>query len=239
MTAPEKIRIEAKPNAITLLPDRTAIVVVDMQNDFGAPGGMFDLAGIDIAPIRKVIAPTAAVLAAARRAGICVVYLKMGFQPDLSDAGAVDGPNRIKHEKLRLGAAVTAPNGRSGRILIRDTWNTEIVPELTPEASDVVLYKSRYSGFYNTSLDEVLRQRGIQQLVFTGCTTSVCVESTLRDAMFRDYICLLLEDCTAEPGLAGINHDASLLAIQGQFGWVAQSESFVAALQRLPASALA
>ena len=78
--------------------------------------------------------------------------------------------------------------------------------------------------------------RSINSPIFTGGTTSVCIESTLRDAMFRDYTCLLLADCTAEPGLAGINHDASQLAVQGQFGWVSQSAQFIAALeeQRVP-----
>ncbi len=110
-----------------------------------------------------------------------------------------------------IGEAVTAPDGTQSRILIRDTWNTDIVPELAPEAGNVVLYKNRFSGFYETNLDQILKTRSIKTLIFTGCTTSVCVESTSRDAMFRDYVCLLLADCTAEPigdGLPRSNHDA-------------------------------
>ena len=226
-----RIVVDAKPEAIAINPAQSAVIVVDMQNDFGAQGGMFALAGIEISSIRNVIAPTARVVAAARRAGISVVYLKMAFRPDLSDAGGLDGPNRIKHQRLRVGEAITAPDGKASRILIRDTWNTDIVPELAPEPDNIVLYKHRYSGFYETDLDSVLKRHAIKSLIFTGCTTSVCVESTLRDAMFRDYICLLLADCTAEPGLAGINHDASLLAVQGGFGWVAQSAQLIAALE--------
>jgi ureidoacrylate peracid hydrolase len=128
-----------------------------------------------------------------------VVYLKMAFRPDLCDAGAVDAPNWRKHRPLRAGELAVAPDGTASRILIRDTWNTEIVPELAPESDDVVLYKHRFSGFYETDLDRVLKSRFIKNLIFTGCTTSVCVESTIRDAMFRDYTCLLLTDCTAEP----------------------------------------
>lgn len=226
-----QILVDAKPDALAIKPEQSAVIVVDMQNDFGSDGGMFALAGIDISGIRKAIAPTARVLAAARRAGIRIVYLKMGFRPDLSDAGRLDGPNRIKIGGCRLGEAITAPDGTAGRILIRDTWNTEIVPELAPETDDAVLYKHRYSGFYETDLDNVLKGHSIKSLIFTGCTTSVCVESTIRDAMFRDYSCLLLADCTAEPGLAGINHDASLAAIQGGFGWISQSAQFIAALE--------
>jgi len=146
---------------------------------------------------------------------------------------------RIKHRRLRVGEAIAAPDGTASRILIRDTWNTEIVPELAPEPDDIVLYKHRYSGFYETDLDSVLKRRSIKSLIFTGCTTSVCVESTIRDAMFRDYTSLLLADCTAEPGLADINHDASLLAVQGGFGWVSQSAQFIAALEMKRAPSLA
>ena len=99
---------------------------------------------------------------------------------------------------------------------------------------DVILHKHRYSGFFETALDETLRDRGIDTLVFTGCTTSVCVESTFRDAMFRDYRCLLLEDCTAEPIGAGLprgNHEASLLVLEILFGWIATSASFLAEIE--------
>jgi ureidoacrylate peracid hydrolase len=230
-----EIVVEAKPDALAINPAQSAIIVVDMQNDFGSEGGMFALAGIDISGIQNAIAPTARVLAAARSAGMTVVYLKMGFRPDLSDAGLPDAPNWIKHRPLRVGEAVTAPDGSASRILIRDTWNTEIVPDLTPEPGDIVLYKHRFSGFYETDLDKVLGDRSIKSLVFTGCTTSVCVDSTIRDAMFRDYTCLLLADCTAEPighGLARSNHDASLLVMQVLLGWVSNSTEFISALAK-------
>ena len=213
-----------------------------MQNDFGSEGGMFARAGIDISGIQAAVPPTARVLKAAREAGITVVYLKMGFQADLSDTGGPDAPNWVKHQPLRVGEAVTAPNGSASRILIRDTWNTDIVPDLTPEQGDIVLYKHRFSGFYETDLDQMLKSRAVKHLIFTGCTTSVCVESTIRDAMFRDYQCLLLEDCTAEPigqGLPRTNHDASVLTIQILFGWVSDSESFINALAEKTATVAA
>lgn len=228
------VTVHAKPEPISIDPARTAVIVVDMQNDFGAEGGMFARAGIDIAPIRNVIGPTQRVLSAARKAGMNVVYLKMAFRPDLSDAGGPDSPNWIKHRPLRVGESVDAPNGGQGRILVQGTWNTEILEELKPQAGDIVVSKHRYSGFYGTDLDAILRRLGIEYLVFTGCTTSVCVESTMRDAMFRDYRCLLLSDCTAEPigaGLPRSNHDASLLVLQVLFGWVSESAEFTKALE--------
>jgi nicotinamidase-related amidase len=164
--------------------------------------------------------------------------LKMGFRPDLSDAGPADSPNRLKPARLGYGDAMRAPDGTEGRILIRDTWNTEIVDGLKPQSGDIVLYKTRFSGFYQTGLDNILKTLNARYLVVTGCTTSVCVESTVRDAMFRDYSCLLIADCMAEPignvgnNSARSNHEASLLVIQALFGWVSRSGEFIGALER-------
>ncbi len=225
--------IEARPEPFTVEPSRTALIVCDMQNDFGAEGGMFHRAGIPISAIQAVVAPTAHVLAGARRAGIQIVYLKMEYEPDLSNLGVPEARNSIVHRRFGVGDVVQAPDGRQSRILIRDTWNTDILPELTPQDGDVVVSKHRFSGFFETSLDAILRERGITSLVFTGCTTSVCVESTLRDAAFRDYRCLLLEDCAAEPvgsNFAHSNHEASVLVIETLFGWVSGSAAFEEAL---------
>jgi ureidoacrylate peracid hydrolase len=205
-----------------------------MQNDFGAAGGMFERAGIDISGIRAAVAPTARVLDAARAAGLKIVYLKMGYRPDLSDLGAPDAVNRARHMQLNVGAAVAAPDGRPSRILVRDTWNTDILQELTPQTGDEVLYKTRFSGFYRTELDNILRRHNIRQLIFTGCTTSICVESTVRDAMFRDYQSVLLADCMSEPigdGLPRSNHEASLLSVEVLLGWVSDSARFLQAIR--------
>ncbi len=240
-TKSQVVRIDAKPEAIAIDTAKTAVIVIDMQNDFGAKGGMFDCAGIDLAAFQKAVGPTARVLASARRAGVKIVYLKMGFRPDLSDLGAPDSPNRVRHLGVfKVGENVRAPDGRESRILIRDTWNTDIVSELAPQGSDVVIYKHRFSGFYQTDLDAILKQLGVKYLIVTGCTTSVCVESTVRDAMFRDYSCVLLADCTGEPighGLPRSNHEASLLTIQTLFGWVSGSDEFTKALEVQPIAA--
>jgi ureidoacrylate peracid hydrolase len=194
---------------------------------------MFARAGIDISPIQATVAPTARVLDMARRTRMPVVSLKMAFATDLSNAGGPDAPNRILHLRMNVGEPVTTPDGRESRILIEDTWNTDILTELTPHPGDLIVVKHRFSGFFETNLDALLRDLGVTTLVFTGCTTSVCVESTLRDAFFRDYRCLVLADCTAEPigyGLERSNHDASLFLIRLMFGWVSHSTAFIAAL---------
>ena len=113
---------------------------------------MFDRAGIDITGVQSIVSNVGAVLEAAHDTRIFVVYLKMGFRPDLADAGYPTSPTWLKHVPLNVGAEVTSPNGEPSRILIRDCLYTEIVSELTPQADDVVLYKTRYSGFSESSL---------------------------------------------------------------------------------------
>jgi ureidoacrylate peracid hydrolase len=236
-TKSRMVSLDARPEPIAIDTASTAVIVVDMQNDFGAKGGVFDRAGIDISGIQKVIVPTSKVLASARNAGVKIIYLKMGFRPDLSDLGAPDSVNRVRHLRAGVGQTVRAPDGSESRMLIRDTWNTDIVPELKPQADDVILYKTRFSGFYETDLDATLKKLGIKYLIITGCTTSICVESTVRDAMFRDYLCILLADCMSEPigyDLPRSNHEASLLAIQTLFGWVSGSDEFIRALDVQP-----
>jgi ureidoacrylate peracid hydrolase len=236
------ITIESRPAPLQLELDHTAVVVVDMQNDFAARGGMFDRAGIDLTGIRTVIQPIAFTLDAARAASIPVVYLKMGYRPDLSDLGTEDSPNRVRHLMFRVGQSMQAPDGTQGRFLLRDTWNTEIIPELAPKPGDTVIYKTRYSGFYQTELDAILKRAGAKYLVVTGCTTSVCVESTVRDAMFRDYSCVVLEDCVAEAvgsEFSRTNHDASLLVLERLFGWVTTSAALVQAIAGRRAAATA
>jgi ureidoacrylate peracid hydrolase len=230
----EMVTLDAKPEPIAIDPAHTAVTVVDMENDFAAKGGMFDRAGIDISGAQQAIAPTAKVLAAARQARLKIIYLKMGYRADLSDLGAVDSVNRTRHLKvLGVGQKIQAPDGRESRVLIRDTWDTDIVPELKPQPSDIVIYKTRFSGFYQTDLDATLKKFGVKYLIVTGVTTSICVESTVRDAMFRDYLCVLLSDCMSEPighDLPRTNHEASLLNAEMLLGWVSDSAQFITAI---------
>jgi ureidoacrylate peracid hydrolase len=224
--------VNSRPDPLSIDPARTAVLVIDMQNDFGSPGGMFDRAGIDITGIQAAAAATKRFLQAARAAGLPVVYVTMEHPADLANAGPEDGPHRRKHAPLGLG---------DGRTLVSGAWGTQIVDELEPHPGDAIVSKHRYSGFFETELDDVLRGLGATALVVTGCTTSICVESTVRDAMFRDYTCLVLEDCTAEPlGADGArtNHDASLLNIEALFGWVTTSTALAEALAGAPSAAV-
>jgi ureidoacrylate peracid hydrolase len=237
-----QLSLSAQPEPIAFDPRSTAVIVIDMQNDFGSLGGMFDLAGIDISTIQNIVAPIASVLDAARAAGLPVIYTRQEHNADLSDAGNDDAPHRIKHRRMQVGLTVKAPDGSESRVLVRDTWNTAIIDELAPKDGDAVVSKHRYSAFFETQLDALLRTKRIETLVFVGATTSICVESTVRDATFRDYRCIVLRDCTAEPiaqDAPRSNKDATLLTIELLFGWTADSSDLIAALTRSIANAAA
>jgi ureidoacrylate peracid hydrolase len=230
----KSININARPESIAIDVLRTAVIVVDMQNDFCTKGGLMDHGGINISMIQKVFDPMAKVLAASREVGIKIIYLKMGYDSDLSDIGSAGSLNRKRELKFHVGDTLTAPDGSKSRFLIRDNWNTNIISELKPHDDDIVIYKNRFSGFYQTSLDSILKQLGTKYLIIGGCTTSTCVESTVRDAMFRDYSAVVLEDCTADPigyGLPMSNYETSLLRIQNGFGWVSSSDQFIKAIK--------
>jgi ureidoacrylate peracid hydrolase len=227
---PSLVTVPARPESLTIDLARTAVIVVDMQNDFGSKGGMFDRAGIDISTIQKAVAPTARVCDWARRNRMKVIFIKMEHRADLSNAGGPESPHWIKHQRMQLGRTFTAPDGRPGRVLVASTWNTDIVKELTPQEGDVVVPKHRYSAFFQTNLETTLKNLGATNLIVTGCTTSVCVESTVRDAMFRDYRCIVVEDCTGEPvgfDTARSNHEVSRLVIERLFGWITDSAKLI------------
>ena len=124
MTRP--LQLHAAPGPMAIDPADTALLVVDMQNDFGAKGGLFDHAGIDISMIQAVVHPTASVLASARRVGIPIVYLKMGFQPDLSDLGSPDSPNRVRHSSTCGICSLVSESALTPRMALRAASSSAI-----------------------------------------------------------------------------------------------------------------
>ena len=118
---------------------------------------------------------------------------------------------------------------RKSKSLINSVWDTKIVEELTPVPGDVIVEKSRYSGFRGTELDKILKSLQIEYLIFTGVTTNVCVESTLRDAYFLDYWPIIVSDATNNAG-PSITHEATLWNVESSFGWVTTTEDILKAL---------
>lgn len=221
------ITLAAEPEPLTFELERTALMVIDMQNAFASPGGMLDLAGIDVAPARDAVENTRMVREAARGAGLPVIYLVIGYPPDGSTAGGPDSPNPQKELALRL--MRERPELR-GKLLTFGTWDFEIVEALTPNPDETVIVKSRYSGFHGTTLDSQLRTKGIRNLLIAGIASNVCVESTIRDAYFHEYWPVMIADATMPAGSLAIQ-EATNFNVRTFFGWVAQSEDVTTALK--------
>jgi ureidoacrylate peracid hydrolase len=117
-----------------------------------------------------------------------------------------------------------------GQLLVEGTWDFEIVPELKPQAKDLVVLKTRYSGFAGTTLDSVLRAREIRYLFFVGIATNVCVESTLRDAYFHEYWPILVTDGAMQAGPPSA-HAATIFNVESFFGWTLPSRSLLDTLR--------
>jgi len=220
------VKIKARPDAIEIDLGRTAIIVVDMQNAFASLGGMFDLVGQDVSAAKGVIQTIKKLTHAARGANVKVIYLAMTYAPDLSDSGGPDSPNWYKEFGL---AAMNRNPDYKGKFLIRGSWDADIVDELKPAPGDIVVQKSRYSGFRGTNLDVVLKTLNAKYLIYTGIATNVCVESTLRDGYFLDYWPILVADAANNAG-PPITQEATLWNVEALFGWVAASDDVLSAL---------
>ena len=221
------VALAARPEPVDIDLRKTALICVDMQNAFATKGGMFDLAGFDISKAPDVIKVHQRLMPACRKAGVKVIYLVIAFKPDLSDAGNPNSPAYHKELALRM---MRARPELAGKLLIDGTWDAAIVDELKPQPGDLVIRKTRYSGFCRTELEDTLRAAGIRNLLFTGVATNVCVESTARDAHFSEFWPILVEDAMNHSG-PDFNRQATLWNFEHTLGWVTRSDQVIAALQ--------
>lgn len=218
-------KIDAQPAPITVDTGRIALVIIDMQRDFLEPGGFGEALGNDVSQLRKTVAPLRDLLGAARDAGITVIHTREGHRPDMTDAP------RAKVERgahsMRIG-----DRGPMGRILIRGEAGHDIIAELAPIAGEPVLDKPGKGAFYQTDLDLMLRNRGIETLLVCGVTTEVCVHTTVREANDRGYRCIVVGDCCGSYFPEFHEVGLKMIAAQGGiFGWVADSGSVIGALR--------
>lgn len=222
--APRPVAFAAQPQDLTLDLARTAIVVIDMQNDFCHPEGWLASIGVDIAPARTPIAPLARLLPVLRARDVPVVWLNWGNRPDrLNLSPSLLHVYKPTGEGTGLGDAL--PGG--SRVLQAGAWSAGIVEELTCEPTDIHVDKFRMSGFWDTPLDAILRNLGVQTLLFAGVNLDQCVLCTLQDANFLGYDCVLLEDCSATTS-PDYCREATLYNTRQCFGFVAASDALIA-----------
>jgi nicotinamidase-related amidase len=218
------IPIEADPYQFELEPDRCALLIIDMQRDFLEPGGFGEMLGNDVSQLRRTIEPNRRLLSAWRARSLPIIHTREGHRPDLSDLP-------LAKKRRGRGATTIGDQGPMGRILVRGEAGHDIVAELYPQAGEPVIDKPGKGAFFATDLHAILQNRGVTQLVVTGVTTEVCVNTTVREANDRGYDCLVPEDCVGSYFPEFQQMGLKMIAAQGGiFGWVSHSSRILAAL---------
>jgi biuret amidohydrolase len=181
--------IAAQPFAFAFKPETTALIVIDMQRDFAEKGGFGESLGNDVSRVQQIVPTVKRLIEGFRAAGLPVIHTMECHRPDLSDLPPAKR-NR-GNPTIRIG-----DQGPMGRVLIAGEPGTAILDALAPLPGEIVIEKPGKGAFYATSFGDELKRLGVQQLVFAGVTTEVCVQTTMREANDRGYECLLAEDAT-------------------------------------------
>lgn len=222
------VRFDALPQDIEIDLVRSALMVVDMQNDFCHPEGWFGQKGISVKPMRKPIAVIAGLLPAWRASGGAVVWLNWGVRPDrLNLSPTVQFKGKLAASGV--GYAERSPRDH-GLSVVRGEWGAQIVDELQPDPTDITVFKHRLSGFWDNELDSILRQQGITTLLFAGVNTDRCVFSTLQDAGFLGYDCVLLSDACSTASPAYVTKAIHFI-VQKLHGFVATTSALLPLLK--------
>jgi nicotinamidase-related amidase len=227
---PRPLRIASTPQQVTCDINRTALMIIDMQNDFCTRGGWVDHLGADFTPDRAPIAPLQKLLPPWRAAGGAVLWVNWGNRADLANMP----PNQhhlYKPKGQGIGLGDPLP-GHGARVLQKDSWAAAVVDELEIAPGDIRIDKHRISGFWDTALDSILRHHGIRTILFAGVNTDQCVLCTLTDANFLGYGCVLLEDCCATTSPPFCT-EATLWNVRKCFGFVVRSDDVLRALPTL------
>jgi len=224
MTRALSLTVEAEPYPFEFSPVTCALLIIDMQRDFLEAGGFGEMLGNDVSQLRRVIEPNRKLLAGWRANALPVMHTREGHRPDLSDLPPA--------KKIRgRGKTCIGDAGPMGRILVRGEAGHDIIPELYPLPSEPVIDKPGKGAFFATDLHAILQSRRITQLIVTGVTTEVCVNTTVREANDRGYDCLIPEDCVGSYFPEFQTMGLKMIKAQGGiFGWVSDSASILAAL---------
>jgi nicotinamidase-related amidase len=226
--APTPLTIHAEPQLVTMDLQRTAMIIIDMQNDFCAKDGWVDHLGVDYSPDRAPIAPLQKLLPALRQAKVPIIWVNWGNRPDLLNMP----PNQLhlyKPSGVGIGLGEPLP-GSGAHVLEKDSWAAAVVDELEKKPGDISVDKYRISGFWDTPLDSILRNLGVKTLLFAGVNSDQCVLCSLQDANFLGYGCVMVQDCcaTTSPDYCT---EATIFNVKKCFGFVTRSDHILAGLR--------
>jgi ureidoacrylate peracid hydrolase len=231
--SPVSVRFEAQPQSLEMDLARSALVVVDMQNDFCHPEGWFGQKGISVKPMRKPIATIARLLSGWRAKGGTVIWLNWGVRPDLLNLSPTI---QFKGKRSGDGVGYAQPSLRNrGLAVVPGQWGAQVIDEFDVAPQDITVFKHRLSGFWDNELDSILRQQGITTLLFAGVNTDRCVFSSLQDAGFLGYDCVLLSDACGTPSPAYVTKAVHFIVKQ-LHGFVATTAALLPALADLKVS---
>lgn len=225
-----KVRVVAEPQDVLIDLGRTAIVVVDMQNDFCSEEGYLSRSGVDCAPAQKLIAPINRLVQAVRPLDVPVIWLNWSIRPDRLDMSP-SMPHVHNHDAVDpSGMSAALLQSKGGWGAFEGQWGAEIALGLHVDAKDIHVSKRRFSGFFDTELDSVLRNMGVSTLFFAGVATDICVLATLQDAMYRGYDVLMVDDCVASSS-PEYCVQAAKYHVKELFGFVTLSTSLMDGIQ--------
>ncbi|MGQ0544116.1 MAG: cysteine hydrolase family protein [Betaproteobacteria bacterium] len=217
--------VNASPRPFAFDSERTALLVIDVQNDFCSPGGYMEHAGVDVSNLRKPVEPIQRLLKEARRVGMYVIFTREGHRPGLQTVPA------SFMERTQFAGHPIGRRGPLGRLLVRGERGHEIIEELKPLPNETIIDKPGKGAFYATPLESVLRSLGATHLAIAGVTTEVCVQTTMREANDRGYDCLLVEDATESYFPEFKRATLAMVRAQGAIvGWTATTSQVVEAL---------
>lgn len=221
------LTIDAEPQTIVIDANKTALVIVDMQNDFCTVGGWMHSKGIDIEPNRKPIAPLKALTTALRASNIPVIWVNWGVRRDLLNISP--SLQHAHNPRGEPGGLAEVMPGTRSEVIAAGSWGAQIVDEINPGSADHQIVKHRFSGFWDTDTDSILRNLGIRTLLIGGVCTDQCVMTTLEDASFLGYDTILVEDAcgTTSPEYCV---QATLYNVKLLYGFVTNSVSIIEAI---------
>lgn len=229
---PRKANCSAEPQSIAFDVNRTAVIIVDMQNDFCAPGGWFDTLGADLTNLRAIYPQVKSVADAARAKGLPVIWVGFGTRPDRANLAPI-----IRYPFARVGGGLGLGDEIHGKgrdaphkILQKGSWGAQMVEELGAQPDDLYVDKHRISGFWDSPLDSILRNLDVKTIAFMGVNSDECVFATLIDGVFHGYDTIMIEDACATTSPANC-HEAALYQVRFCFGFTVNSSDWINAIE--------